>query len=123
MGGKSKSSSSTATTVVDGGSTNINASGNASIDFLSDEALKEVLTFASGEGQGSRDLVGDVISGALETFVVQQQRGYQAVTDTAFQAIESQKSEGAQTFKQFLFAGVAVAGIAAAAYVFKGTVK
>jgi hypothetical protein len=123
MGGKSKSSASTATTVVDGGSTNITASGNATVDFLSDEALKEVLTFASGEGQGSRDLVGDVISGALETFVVQQQRGYQAVTDTAFKAIESEQSEGAQTFKQLLYAGVAIAGIVGATYIFKGKVK
>lgn len=115
MGSKSKSSSSTATNVADNGS--VIASGtNNHIEYLSDEALALALDFASGEGEGTREIV----ERALEMFVTQQDRGIEAVQTTAFKAIDSQRSEGAETFKYLLYAGVAVAAIVAAPGILKG---
>lgn len=115
MGSKSKSSSSTATNVADNGS--VIASGtNNTINYMSDEALAHALDFASGEGEGTRELVGK----ALELFVTQQDKGITAVTDTAFKAIDSQRSEGAETLKYLIYAGVAIAAIVSLPAIMKG---
>lgn len=134
MGGKSKSSTSQSSAVTDNriaaGDSSIIATGNAQVDFLSDEALEEVLSYAGDEGDGSRDLVETVVTKAFESFVTTQNRAFDttlASQGKAFEqtnsALEAQRSEGLQGFKQFLVAGVSVAALVAAAYVMKGKFK
>lgn len=92
------------------------SSGNSVINYMSDDAVKYALDFASGEGDGTRALV----SNAMELFVSQGQQATAAVQQTAYKAIESQRSEGAETFKYLLYAGVAVAAIFALPAILKG---
>lgn len=134
MGGKSKSSTSTASTVedrriaADNGA--IVITEGAQVDFLSDDALSEVLDFAGEAGTKSYNLVESVVTKALNTFVTTQGRAFDSALDSTAKAygqtalaLEAQRSEGLQGFKQFLIAGVGIAALVSAAYVFKGKVK
>jgi hypothetical protein len=85
------------------------AHGSSTINYLSDDVVKYALDYAAGEGAGSRDFAEN----ALSAFVAQGERSAAAIQQTAYKAIESQRSEGAETFKFLLYAGVAVAAIIA----------
>lgn len=83
------------------------SSGSSTINYLSDDVVKYALDYAAGEGEGSRDFAAN----AMSAFVAQGERSAAAIQATANKAIDAQRSEGAETFKYLLYAGVAVAAI------------
>ena len=120
MGGKSKSSSSNTTTsnvtdnriAADG---SIIATGNAQIDYLSDEALGMSFSFA----EGAFSEAGALIEQAFEAIIEGNKAAYDQIgksTTSAFEqsatALASQRSEEFQGLKELLstVSVVAVAG-------------
>ncbi len=131
LGGSSKSSSSSSSEVNDrriaGDNGSIIVTEGAQLDFLSDDAFKEALNFANAESTDNRSLLSDVIAIAFDSANENASNAFSTISEAQGQAfsqtnsaLEAQRSEGLQGFKQFLVAGVAVAAITAGAVVLRG---
>jgi len=124
----SSSSAPTTTTTTDGrigaSAGAVVATDNANINFLSDTALQQALTFAGKDAQGSRNLLEKVYSKAFETFVSTQNKSFDSSLSAQASAFKATRSDSSTGFRQMLIAGVSATAVlaagTAAVFIFKG---